>query len=58
MIATYIAGLDSQCASDVNKPSSSSTSTYKALVADGTNRITCASANCTNNIWKLVCVEQ
>lgn len=40
-----ISGLDSQCASDVNKPSSS-TSTYKALVADGTNRIACASANC------------
>ncbi|XDD56260.1 DUF1554 domain-containing protein [Leptospira sp. WS4.C2] len=40
-----MSGLDSQCASDVNKPSSS-TSTYKALVADGTNRIACASANC------------
>ncbi|MGE8721748.1 DUF1554 domain-containing protein [Leptospira terpstrae] len=40
-----IEGLDSQCASDINKPSSS-TSTYKALVADGTNRIACTSANC------------
>ncbi|GBF44125.1 hypothetical protein LPTSP2_34280 [Leptospira ellinghausenii] len=39
-----ISGLDSQCNSDENKPSGSGT--YKAMVADGTNRIACTSANC------------
>lgn len=39
-----VTGLDSQCASDANKPSGSST--FKAMVADGTNRIACTSANC------------
>lgn len=40
-----ISGLDSLCNSDANKPSGS-TSTYKALVADGTNRRACSTANC------------
>lgn len=39
-----ISGLDNQCNSDENKPSGSGT--YKAMVADGTNRIACTSANC------------
>lgn len=37
-------GLDNQCKSDENKPSGGGT--YKAMVADGTNRIACTSANC------------
>ena len=39
-----ISGLDSQCSSDANKPSGGGT--YKAMVADGTNRIACTTANC------------
>jgi hypothetical protein len=39
-----ISGLDNQCASDTNKPSGGGT--YKAMVADGTNRIACTTANC------------
>ncbi|WP_244935931.1 DUF1554 domain-containing protein [Leptospira bouyouniensis] len=39
-----ISELDNQCNSDENKPSGSGT--YKAMVADGTNRIACTSANC------------
>lgn len=40
-----ISGLDSQCSSDANKPSGGGT--YKAMVADGTNRIACTTANCS-----------
>lgn len=39
-----VSGLDSQCASDTNKPSGGAT--YKAMVADGTNRIACTTPNC------------
>lgn len=39
-----ISGLDNQCNSDENKPSGSGT--YKAMVADGTNRNACTYANC------------
>ena len=39
-----ISGLDSECSSDANKPSGGGT--YKAMVADGTNRIACTTANC------------
>ncbi|WP_241686792.1 DUF1554 domain-containing protein [Leptospira stimsonii] len=39
-----IAGLDANCAADVNKPSGGGT--YKALVSDGTNRRACTTANC------------
>ncbi|XDD48303.1 DUF1554 domain-containing protein [Leptospira sp. WS39.C2] len=39
-----ISGLDSQCNSDENKPSGGGN--YKAMVADGTNRVACTSANC------------
>lgn len=44
-LTSGISGLDSQCASDANKPSGGGT--YKALVADGTNRIACTTANCS-----------
>lgn len=40
-----IAGLDASCASDASKPSGDAT--YKALAADGTNRIACTTANCS-----------
>ncbi|HBS06640.1 MAG TPA: hypothetical protein DEA96_16845 [Leptospiraceae bacterium] len=40
-----ISALDSQCSSDSNKPSGGGT--YKAMVADGTNRIACTTANCS-----------
>ncbi len=39
-----ISGLDANCASDAAKPSGGGT--YKAMVADGTNRIACTTANC------------
>lgn len=42
---TGVSGLDSQCASDSHKPSGGGT--YKAMVADGTNRIACTTANCS-----------
>lgn len=38
-----VTGADAKCAADANKPS---TGTYKALIADGTARIACTTANC------------
>lgn len=40
-----ISGLDANCANDVNKPAGGGT--YKAMVADGTNRRACTTANCS-----------
>ncbi|WP_243394003.1 DUF1554 domain-containing protein [Leptospira meyeri] len=40
-----IAGLDSNCQNNANKPSGGGT--YKALVTDGVNRIACTTANCS-----------
>lgn len=39
-----ISGLDANCTNDVNKPTGGGT--YKAMVADGTNRRACTTANC------------
>jgi Protein of unknown function (DUF1554) len=39
-----ISGLDANCTNDVNKPAGGGT--YKAMVADGTNRRACTTANC------------
>jgi hypothetical protein len=41
-----ISGADASCNSDSNKPNSS---TYKALIVDGTNRVACTSANCATS---------
>ncbi len=39
-----IAGADAKCNSDANKPNSSS---YKAFIVDGTNRVACTTASCS-----------
>ncbi|MEQ9362884.1 MAG: DUF1554 domain-containing protein [Leptospirales bacterium] len=44
IVNTGVSGLDSQCNSAADKPSGGGT--YKAMVADGTNRIACTTANC------------
>lgn len=39
-----VAGVDARCMSDVNYPGSG---TYRALIADGANRVACTTANCS-----------
>ncbi len=39
-----VAGVDARCMSDLNYPGSG---TYRALIADGVNRIACTTANCS-----------
>lgn len=41
-----INGADEKCMSDANYPG---TGTYKALIADGVNRLACSSPNCSTN---------
>ena len=42
-----IAAADAICNSDINRPTTASLPTYKAMLVDGTNRRACTSANCT-----------
>jgi hypothetical protein len=44
-----ISGADAKCSTDANKPTSPSSSIYKAMLADVSNRIACTSSSCATS---------